>query len=98
MIYSVDQIRNLFAPFFEEIRVERAVLFGSYARGDATEKSDIDIFLDSGGRLRGLEFLGFCEKLQEVAHKSVEVIEKYELIPNSAIFQRIRVEGVVIYG
>ena len=39
---------DLLRPIFDEYHVRRAVLFGSYAKGCATEKSDVDILVDSG--------------------------------------------------
>jgi len=35
MPYTVDEIRNRLTPIFEEAGVLRAVLFGSYAKGEA---------------------------------------------------------------
>ena len=57
--YSVSQIKKILSPIFEAHHVRRAVLFGSYAKGTARERSDIDILVDSG--LRGLAFYGLLE-------------------------------------
>ena len=51
-IYTVLELSDIFNPIFEQYGVKRAILFGSYAKGKATAKSDIDILVDSG--LRGL--------------------------------------------
>lgn len=96
--YSIEQITTIFFPLFQRVAVKKAVLFGSYARGEATDASDIDIFLDSGGKLRGLKFIGFCEQLEEAAQKPVEVIEKFEIDTSSKLFQIISAEGITIYG
>ena len=51
-VYSIREIENILHPVFAGYGVRRAVLFGSYAKGQATPRSDIDILVDSG--LRGL--------------------------------------------
>ena len=45
MVFSQQQIGDLLRPIFDEYHVHRAVLFGSYAKGCATEKSDVDILV-----------------------------------------------------
>lgn len=43
---TLDEIRNLIAPVLELYHVKSAYLFGSYARGEATETSDVDLLTD----------------------------------------------------
>lgn len=43
---SIPVIREKVLPVLEKYPVRRAYLFGSYARGDATEKSDVDIRIE----------------------------------------------------
>ena len=62
---SIEQIRGRLTPVFEKYGVRRAVLFGSYAKGTATAKSDVDLFVDSG--LRGLKFTGFLYDIERAA-------------------------------
>ena len=49
---SIDAIRTTLTPVFRAHDVNRAVLFGSAAKGTATNKSDLDLLVDSD--LRGL--------------------------------------------
>jgi predicted nucleotidyltransferase len=42
----------------EPFPVVRVILFGSYARGEATEKSDVDLIIESEGAIDYWEFLG----------------------------------------
>ena len=48
MVYTIDQIRKIVAPIAASYGVGSLSLFGSYARGEATDGSDIDILVDSG--------------------------------------------------
>ena len=52
-MYTITEIRDIVAPIAARYGVERMTLFGSYARGEADEKSDIDLLMDKG-RLRGI--------------------------------------------
>lgn len=49
MVYTVDQIKEIVAPIAEKYRLPAVYLFGSYARGTATEGSDIDLLVDTTG-------------------------------------------------
>ena len=56
-VYTIDEIRSIVIPIAAAHNVERIYLFGSYARGDATADSDIDLRVDKG-KLKGLFALG----------------------------------------
>ena len=60
-IYSLAELQSILNPVFSEHGVRKAVLFGSYAKGTATEHSDVDLLVDSG--LRGLKFFGLLESV-----------------------------------
>ena len=47
MIYTLEQIRDAVAPIAKKYQIPAVYLFGSYARGTATEESDIDLLVDT---------------------------------------------------
>lgn len=94
-VFSQQQIGDLLRPIFDEYHVHRAVLFGSYAKGCATEKSDVDILVDSG--LIGLSFFGLLEDVVTKLNKSVDLIDTSQVIPGSTVDSEIKATGVVIY-
>jgi predicted nucleotidyltransferase len=49
MVYSIDEIKKRITPVAEKYKLPAVYLFGSYARGEADEKSDVDILLDTQG-------------------------------------------------
>ena len=55
-IYTIDDIKTALHPVFNSYSIDKAVLFGSYVKGMADEKSDVDLLLYSG--LKGLRFVG----------------------------------------
>ena len=59
MIYSIQEIQQRIAPIAKQYGLKAVFLFGSYARGEARQDSDIDLLVDSSGtNLRSLLSLG----------------------------------------
>lgn len=52
--------------------VERIFLFGSFAKGQQTKKSDIDMLVDIKKPL-GLEFVALADRLEEILGRKVDV-------------------------
>jgi predicted nucleotidyltransferase len=49
MIYTINEIRERVLPVAKKYKLPAVYLFGSYARGEANETSDIDIMIDRNG-------------------------------------------------
>lgn len=52
-MYTIEEIREKITPVAKEYGLRQVYLFGSYARGDADEDSDVDLLVDAPD-LRGL--------------------------------------------
>ena len=48
IIYTMDEIKRRFLPVTRKYDIAEAFLFGSYARGDATNTSDLDFYIRTG--------------------------------------------------
>lgn len=73
-VYSIDEIREIIAPVMQKHGVERVYLFGSYARGEADESSDVDLCIDAS-RLRGMFALGsLYADLEDVLGKPLDLL------------------------
>ena len=96
-VYNVDEIRDRLRPVFITKPVYKAILFGSYAKGIATENSDIDIVIDSKGELRGLRFYGVLDDMVEALDKSIDLIDISEIRPGAPIMDDILRQGVILY-
>lgn len=95
-IYTIDEIRSIVAPIAAAHEVGRIYLFGSYARGDATANSDIDLRVDKG-RLKGLLALGaLYADLEDGLGKGLDLLTTGSL--DSEFLQSISGEEVLIYG
>lgn len=87
-IYAFDEIRRIVSPILQNYGVSRAYLFGSYARGEATEYSDIDLRID-GGKIRSMFGLGaLYHELTEALKKPVDLITT-ESLNHSANISRV---------
>ena len=94
-VYTVSELRDTLHPVFAQHGVRNAVLFGSYAKGQATERSDVDLLVDSG--LRGLAFFGLLESVVTALDVPVDLIDVTQLERGSLIDCEIRKSGVQIY-
>ena len=94
-IYTVDEIRRVVADIANEYGVSKVTLFGSYARGDADNNSDIDLRIDKG-RLRGLfQLSGFRIDLEERLGTPVDVLTTESL--DEEFLNRIQSEEVMLF-
>ncbi len=96
-IYSINDIKKLLSEVLVDTDVEKAILFGSYAKKTPTKTSDIDILIDSNGKIKGLKFFAIIDMIKEKFDKDVDVIEKSEVNKNSKIEKEIKKTGVVVY-
>ena len=96
MIYTIEQIKNKSKEVFDKQDfVKEAYLFGSYARGEATEKSDID-FMIVLNRAVGMEFFGLYHFLQKEFQKDVDFLtekEAYDIMPESIERDKVKIYG-----
>lgn len=72
---TVDDIKNKIVPLLASHHIMRAGLFGSAARGDMKDDSDIDLLVDwrqSGGLF---EFIALKQKLEDVLGRKVDLVE-----------------------
>jgi len=96
-VITIDEIREITTPILASYPVEKAVLFGSYAKNNASKNSDIDMYIDTNGELKGLNFVGLLEVLVNALGVDVDLFDKSHIEPGAAIIREIEREGVVVY-
>jgi len=94
---SIEEIRSYITPVVEKYPIERVILFGSYARGEATEKSDVDLIVESGGKMRNTKIFTLGGELLGVLPVRVDVYDILEIANPSALYENIQKDGVIIY-
>ncbi len=72
---TFNEIRNLITPVLELYHVKSAYVFGSYARGEANETSDVDLFVVfDNDEISLFEVGGLLETLKEVLQMNVDLL------------------------
>lgn len=97
MVYTVNQIQSILSPILKDKGISKAILFGSYAKGLADDDSDVDICVDSKGRLKGFDFIEVMEDITERLQKPVDLIDITHIDKGSRVEQEIHDTGVMIY-
>ena len=96
-ILNIKFIKAVCRQIFSKYpQVKCAYLYGSYARGEATGKSDVDILVVCHGM--GMDFFGMAVELEEALHKEVDLQTHEQIVDSEAMLEDILVEGVKIYG
>ena len=85
MVLSKEQIQRVINDYFAEKPVKRVWVFGSYARGEANEESDLDVLVDiEDNKKVGLRYLVWHEEIGNLINKKVQVVS------NAAVSKYIR--------
>lgn len=94
-ILTTEQIKEISARILESHHAEFAYLFGSYARGEAKEDSDVDLLVSSPDQ--GIRLFASVEELREALHKKVDCVNEEQLHGADELIHDILKEGVKIY-
>ena len=73
-IYTLKQIRTKIVPILNRYGIFEIFLFGSYARGEASRDSDIDIYCEKGTIRTLLDVQNLYDDLETELNKKVDVI------------------------
>ena len=97
-ILSIKKIKSVCRKLFKEKypEIECAYLFGSYAKGGATGKSDIDILIVCPPM--GIRFYGISELLEKELHKKIDLHTHRQLAEDEKLLAEILKDGTKIYG
>ena len=74
-------IINKLQTFFPAYPIEKAWVFGSYARGEETRKSDVDVMVrfDKDARITLFDYAGIMNNLKDLLHKKVDLVQEGRL-------------------
>ena len=88
-IFTIRDIEILVKPIAEKYKVKEIYLFGSYARGDADENSDLDFLVFGGEDFKLTMIFSLAEELRTVLKKDVDVFEINEINTDSDFYHTI---------
>ena len=91
---SIPRIRECIAPVCKKYPIRRAYLFGSYARGNATEKSDVDLRIE--GDIKSFFMLGgIYSELSDALDTELDLLSR---LPESEAFkENLKKDEVLLY-
>ena len=95
-LLTIYDIKARVKEVFDKYNVNFCYLFGSYAKGKANPKSDVDLLIDA--EITGLNFYGLVEELREVLCKKVDLLKINQLENNQELLKEILKDGIKIYG
>jgi hypothetical protein len=98
-VLTIAKIQSELTRLFEnkyQGEIDFCYLFGSYAKGKAVDRSDVDLYIVSS--LKGLRFLGLAEDIRQALHKKVDVLRPSQLQANVELMNEIMKTGIKIYG
>lgn len=93
-ILELSDIQKAVRKYGESYGVERVFLFGSYARDEETEQSDVDLRVDRGN-VSGIELAGLLLDLESCLGISVDLVTTGSL--NKVFLEEIEKEEILLY-
>ncbi len=95
MIYSIEEIKRKTIPIVKRYGIKKLSLFGSYARNEAVDNSDLDFFIDKGN-LRGLfQYYSLVNELEESFNCHVDLVTTG--INDAEFLKQIHNDEVILY-
>ena len=94
MIYTIEEIQQIITSIAKKYRLPAVYLFGSYARGEMTEASDIDLRIDKG-EIRGFQLAGLLLDLEDSLGVPVDLVPTTSL--DQHFLNSIQDEEVLLY-
>ena len=95
-IFTFEEIKKIMKPIAEKYQVEKIYLFGSYARGEADENSDLDFLVYGGENFKLTLILTLAENLREIFNKKIDAFEIREVNIDSNFYDAIMREKVLV--
>ena len=95
---EIEHIKKLFLPVFKKSKTKRAYIFGSFAKGTQTRKSDLDLMIITETDKRFFDRYGDYERIQQIlTDRSVDMLiytsDEISNISHRVFIKRILEEG-----
>jgi len=72
---GIEEIKEKTLPILKSAGATRAAIFGSYARGEAGQDSDIDMLVDLPPRYSLLDYIRLKHQIEDVLGIDVDLVE-----------------------
>ena len=95
-VLTTTEIETMIRPLLHKYHAQYALLFGSYARGEATPESDLDLVIVGGSGFAPRDVFAFAEELRERSGRSADVFEMREVNVGTPFYDAVMKEGIRI--
>lgn len=95
-VLSLNKIKEIVKPIALKYQVKEIYLFGSYARGEANDESDLDFLVFGGENFKLTLIFSLAEELREAFQKNVDVFEIHEVNQQSVFYDTIMKERLLV--
>ncbi len=101
-VIPMDAIKLMMKSFGKKYNLRKVYLFGSYARGEASSESDLDLMVD--GKFKDMEqYINAIRYLQMMTGKSVDLVMEEAAVNDTSRFgkrfmEHVEGERVLVYG
>ena len=96
-MYTIPDIRKVVTPVAMEYGLKKVYLFGSYAKGTSTDKSDVDLLIEKGRKLSLLDISGIMQAISENLQLPVDIITTVSLDQDEEMKKGVIGTEVLLY-
>ena len=93
---TLDKIREKIVPVLKANNVEYAAVFGSVARGEEKEGSDVDILIRYSTSPGLFKHIGLAQNLEDALQTKVDLVTEGSL--KKALVSNVKKDLRVLYG
>ena len=73
-VYTIKEIKSIIKPILQKYGIFDIYLFGSYARGEANNASDVDIYCEKGNIRNLIDQENLIGELEKSLNKRVDIV------------------------
>jgi hypothetical protein len=95
MCYTLEEIRDKTTPIAISYGIQSLGVFGSYARNEATDSSDVDLCIEKGTLSSLLQYFAFVHELEKALDCHVDVVTTE--IEDTSFLNHILQERILLY-
>ncbi len=90
---TLERLRTIKPALQQDFPLRRMALFGSWARNEQTDTSDVDILVEVDPSI-GLRFVTLAERLESVREQHVDVVSSRAVKPT--LMKQIQAELIAV--
>jgi len=91
---ELEQYQNAIIPVLKRHLIKRAAIFGSFAKGNNNENSDVDLLIEPGAGFAFFSLLNLEEEISQLLNRKVDLIEYSAIKPS--IKEEVLLSAIII--